>query len=146
MSEMISTQPYLRPMLDALLDRRPFGDPWIEQLWRMAVSSRQAGSAPMPSSFGTLVIEDAPSDPEARIGKVFERPIAPPAAFLRWLLQNPEHMEVSDPDTFGARSDEVRGWRRRLFSGSAAEVSAAQSEGLRQLDSRLAQRGRNKWW
>jgi hypothetical protein len=62
------------------------------------------------------------------------------------LLEHPEEMTVAERDTFGAKDEAVRAWRRRLFAGDPGEVSEAKSEGLRQLTSRLAQRGRNKWW
>ena len=61
-------------------------------------------------------------------------------------LDHPDEMTVADTDTFGAKDETVRAWRQRLFSSDPAEVSLAKSEGLRQLTSRLAQRGRNKWW
>jgi hypothetical protein len=136
----------VRAVFDELLDRRPFGDPWLEGLWEMAARTRPGVAAKRPASLGTLRIEDAPSDPAARTGKVYERAVAPPAAFLRWLLEHPRQMTVRDPETFGAKSEEVRAWRRKLFSSSPADVAEAQTEGQRQLGSRLAQRGRNKWW
>lgn len=147
MSDLTSPPPSpVRSIVDALLDRRPFGDPWLEGLWKAASATRPGVAAPCPSPIGTLLIEEAPSDPAARIGKVFDRAVAPPAALLRWMLAHPEALEVTDRDTFGAKSDEARAWRRRLFSGTPADVAAARDEGLCQLDSRLGQRGRNKWW
>ena len=66
--------------------------------------------------------------------------------FLRWLLDNPQMMEVRDTDSFGAKGAGARRWRGKLFSGEERLVSEAQEEGLRQLGKRLAQRGRKKWW
>ena len=136
----------VQPVFDELLERRPFGDPWLQALWEMSSRTRPGVAMKVPSSSGTLLIEEAPSEREARAGKVYDRPLAPPAAFLRWLLENPERMHVVDPDTFGAKSEDVRAWRRKLFSRVPTDVALAQAEGLRQLESRLAQRGRNKWW
>ena len=55
-------------------------------------------------------------------------------------------MKVTDRKHFGAKSDQARHWRRKLFSDDKHLVSEAQDEGRRQLGKRLAQRGRNKWW
>ena len=146
MPDTIGSFSRVQTVFNELLDRRPFGDPWLEGLWTMAASTRPAHAAKHPVSLGTLIIEEAPSERPARAGKVFDRPVAPPAAFLRWLLEHPEAMHVRDRETFGAKSDDVRAWRRKLFSSSLEDVGAAKEEGLRQLGSRLAQRGRNKWW
>ena len=146
MSDTNGPSSRVQPVFNELLDRRPFGDPWLESLWTMAESTRPAHAAKHPASLGTLLIEEAPSERSARAGKVFDRPVAPPAAFLRWLLEHPEDMHVRDRETFGAKSDDVRAWRSKLFSSDPGDVGAAKDEGLRQLGSRLAQRGRNKWW
>ena len=146
MPDTIGSSSRVQTVFNELLDRRPFGDPWLEGLWTMAASTRPAHAAKCPASLGTLIIEEAPSERSARAGKVFDRPVAPPAAFLRWLLEHPEAMHVRDRETFGAKSDDVRAWRSKLFSSNPGDVRAAKDEGLRQLGSRLAQRGRNKWW
>ena len=146
MSDTNGPSSRVQPVFNELLDRRPFGDPWLEGLWTMAAATRPGVATKHPASLGTLLIEEAPSERSARAGKVFDRPVAPPAAFLRWLLEHPEAMDVRDRDTFGAKSDDVRAWRRKLFSSNPDDVRAAKDEGLRQLGSRLAQRGRNKWW
>jgi hypothetical protein len=136
----------LQTRIHALLDQRPFGDPWLADLWQHAAGTRPGIASRQPRPIGDLLVGDAPAEHAARAGTVFDRALAPPSAFLRWLLEHPEEMTVGDPDTFGAKSPEVRAWRKRLFGGQAADVSMAKSEGLRQLSSRLAQRGRNKWW
>ena len=112
----------------------------------MSSRTRPGVAMKVPSTLGTLLIEEAPSEREARAGRLYDRALVPPAAFLRWLLENPERMHVVDPDTFGAKSEDVRAWRRKLFSPVPTDVAVAQAEGRRQLESRLAQRGRNKWW
>ena len=146
MSDTTGSSSRVQTVFNTLLDLRPFGDPWLEGLWTMAAATRPGRATKPPASLGTLLIEEAPSERPARAGRVFERPVAPPAAFLRWLLEHPQAMDVRDRDTFGAKSDDVRAWRRRLFSSNPADVAAAKEEGSRQLGSRLAQRGRNKWW
>lgn len=136
----------LQSHFNALLDARPFGDPWLATLWQAAALTRPDAASKRPASMGSLLADETPAEREARQGKVFDRALAPPSAFLRWLIEHPEEMTVDDRDTFGAKAEEVRAWRRRLFSDAVDEVSTAKSEGLRQLSSRLAQRGRNKWW
>lgn len=135
----------LQTLFTALLEKRPFGDPWLADLWQRAADTRPGVASKRPKALGDIVVNE-PESEGARPAPVFDRPLAPPAAFLRWLLEHPDEMEVADRETFGAKNEEVRSWRRRLFSDEPVEVTTARSEGLRQLSSRLAQRGRNKWW
>jgi hypothetical protein len=136
----------VQPVFDELLDRWPTGHPWIAQLWEMAARKRPGVALPAPSDVGNLLESDTPVDRASRPGKVYERAVAPPAAFLRWLIEHPDAMQVRDPITFGARSDEAQQWRRQLFSKDPKLVAAAQREAIGQLEKRLGQRGRNKWW
>lgn len=136
----------VRPVVDALLERWPRGGHWLGALWEMAALRRSGLALPKPEAVGRLVPAETPRDPAARMGTVYDRPLAPPVAFLQWLIEHPNAMSVGDPSTFGAKSDEARVWRSKLFSADADLVAAAQAEALTQLGKRLAQRGRNKWW
>ncbi|MDO8835846.1 MAG: hypothetical protein Q7V01_09625 [Vicinamibacterales bacterium] len=136
----------MQPVVDALLERWPRGGHWLGALWEMAALRRPGQSLPKPETLGRLVPAETPRDPAARTGSVYDRPLAPPVAFLQWLIEHPGAMTVGDPSTFGAKSDDARGWRTKLFSTDADQVAAAQAEALSQLGKRLAQRGRNKWW
>ena len=137
----------VQPIFDELLDRWPNGDPWVGRLWDMAARTQQTPMAlPKPAGLDRVLASETPTDRAARMGTVYERTVAPPAAFLQWLLENPQRMQVRDPIHFGAKSVEARRWRGKLFSGDRRLVSEAQNEGLNQLGKRLAQRGRNKWW
>jgi hypothetical protein len=136
----------LQPAVDALLERWPRGGHWLGELWEMAARRRADTDLAKPDALGKLLPAETPRDPAARVGTVYDRPLAPPAAFLQWLIEHPGAMRVGDPSTYGAKSDEARGWRRKLFSDDTQLVAAAQAEGLNQLGKRLAQRGRNKWW
>ena len=146
MSDQNGSLTRVQAIFTQLLDQWPDGHPWLGACWDMAAQTRAGAALPTPAHLGTLVASETPRDRTARMGTVFERTVAPPAAFLRWLLENPQNMQVRDPATFSAKSDDARKWRGKLFSGDLALVRDAQAEGLKQLGSRLAQRGRNKWW
>lgn len=136
----------VRRVFDTLLDRNETAPPWVAELWEMPALTRPDVAVPPPPETAALVASEAPSAHEARQGTVYQRALAPPAVFLRWLLDNPQLMEVADPTTFGAKGADSRRWRGKLFSGEPDLVSDARDEGLRQLGKRLAQRGRRKWW
>jgi hypothetical protein len=141
-----SSRTRVRPIFDELLDRWPEGDSWLGELWDKAVLTRPGAALPKPSDLGTLLAAETPPIRAARPGTVYDRTVAPPAAFLRWLLENPQQMQVRDPINFGAKSKATRRWRSQLFSGDERLVGEAQEEGLNQFGKRLRQRGRNKWW
>jgi len=136
----------VQPVFDELLDQWPDGDPWLSELWDMATLTRPGVTLSKPVGLGSLLASETPAARAASQGTVYERAVAPPAAFLQWLLENPQKMKINDPKHFGAKSDQARQWRRKLFSDDKHLVSEAQDEGRRQIGKRLAQRGRNKWW
>lgn len=145
MSDVSPAPSRLQTLFTTLLEKRPFGDPWLADLWQLAAVTRPGEASKRPAKLGDLVTEEEVGE-EMRPSLRFDRPLAPPSAFLRWLLEHPDEMEVADRDTFGAKNEVVQTWRRKLFSEDALDVTTARSEGLRQLSSRLGQRGRNKWW
>lgn len=136
----------VQPVFNALLDRWPTGEQWVGQLWDLAAATRPGDAIEKPRVIGSLTPSETPTDPASRMGKVFERTMPPPLAFLRWLLAHPEEMQVVDRINFGAKSEASRSWRAKLFSNDAALRQAAREEGERQLAKRSAQRGRQKWW
>ncbi len=146
MGDWNSSLTRVQPVFNELLDRWPDGAPWVGELWELAARTRPNVAVPRPPHVGTLRPSETPPDRPSRAGKVFERTVAPPVAFLRWLLAHPEQMQVRDPVNFGAKSEASREWRRRLFSGDALLVDQARKEAERQLAKRSAQRGRQKWW
>lgn len=146
MGEKDSSLTRLQTCFDELLDRWPAGDHWLGSLWDLAAQTRPGAALPRPADLGTLASSETPSDRVGRMGKVYERTVAPPAFFLRWLLMNPQALQVRDTTMFGARSIEAREWRAKLFSGDERLVREAQAEGIKQLEGRLGARGRNKWW
>ena len=146
MGDRNSSLTRVQPVFDELLDQWPDGDPWLSELWDMAALTRPGVTLSKPVGLGKLLASETPPARAARQGMVYERAVAPPAAFLQWLLENPQKMKVTDPKHFGAKSHQARHWRRKLFSDDKQLVSEAQDEGRRQLGKRLAQRGRSKWW
>lgn len=146
MGDQNSSLTRVQPIFDELLDRWPDGDHWLGELWDMAALTRPGVALSKPVGLDKLLASETPPARAARLRTVYERTVAPPAAFLQWLLENPQRMQIKDPFNFGAKSVEARQWRSKLFSGDKRLVSEAQEVGLNQLRKRLAQRGRNKWW
>jgi hypothetical protein len=136
----------VQPILNALLDGWPDGEPWLGELWQIATLTRPGAAIPRPLALGRLLPNETPEDRGARKGRVFERIVAPPGAFLRWLLENPTRMQVSDPANYGATSEKARAWRRRLFSRDSKLVAEAQREGLKQLEKCGPQGSGREWW
>jgi hypothetical protein len=99
----------------------------------MATLTRPGVALPRPAGLGNLLASETPADRSARLGTVYERTVAPPVAFLTWLLKNPARMLVRDPINFGAKSVEAQQWRSKLFSTDESLVTAAQEERLNQL-------------
>src|SRR5690349_639021 len=114
MGEKNSSFTRVQPVFNALLDRWPTGEHWVQGL--IAMASRTRGELRLPVSVGALVPTETATDVSARDGRVFERAVPPPTAFLRWLIEHPDRMEVRDRETFGATSANAREWRRKLFS------------------------------
>src|SRR5215210_626085 len=100
-SSLTRVQPVFNPLLTTWRD----GEPWLRELWSMAALTRPGAAMLAPVDVGRLLADETPADPAARVGKVFERTIAPPLAFLRWALEHPPALHVRDPLTFGAKSD-----------------------------------------
>ena len=146
MGDRNSSLTRVQPIFDELLDQWPDGDSWLSELWDMAALTRPGVTLSKPVGLGKLLASETPAARAARQSTVYERAVAPPATFLQWLLENPQEMKISDPKHFGAKSDQARHWRGKLFSPDKHLVSEAQAEGRRQLGKRLKQRGRNKWW
>lgn len=146
MTEANRSSTPVQSVVNEWIDRHPDGIPWLAELWDLAARSRPGEAADRPPTIGSLLPAETPATHADRVGKVFDRTVAPPAAFLYWMLMNPQTLDVRDPVGFGAKSDDARRWRGQLFSGDAIRVAEAQAEGLKLLGQRLAQRGRNKWW
>lgn len=95
---------------------------------------------------GELLPAETPRARNARLGRVFERTIAPPGRFLDWLLEHPNEMQVADRTQFGASCPTAVEWHRRLFSDDSSEGLVAQLEGVTQLLQCGADSSRHQWW
>jgi hypothetical protein len=95
---------------------------------------------------GRLDASETPTTSKARLGKVFERRIAPTNLFLEWLLRHPDQMHVSDDTNFNSSDAHAQEWRRKLFSTNTVERASAIAEGVKQLAERGAQHSGQEWW
>lgn len=138
----------VQPVFNELLNRH-WSDPvfaasWIGQLWSLARGRDDAFPAP---DCRRLLEREAPRDPAGRLGRIFERRVAPPAALLAWMIRHPDALRGkarTDPDC--GSSGTSKDWRRRLFDGAPAERTEAQVEALAQLTRVGAPGSRHQWW
>jgi hypothetical protein len=133
----------VQPVFNELLNL-PSGHTWVQRLCEMATTTRTTVRG--PGNLGLLVPDEVPREVPARMGKVFERAVAAPTAFLRWLICNPERMHCADEVFFGSRDPKVQDWRRQLLRGNDGERKTAMAEGLQALESIPAKHRQGKWW
>src|SRR3954454_12874126 len=88
-----SSETRVRPVFNELIDRSPTGETWLQPLCDMARRTRESDA---PTHVGHLLSSKTPTERDRRLGSVFERTVAPPSAFLQWLLRNADRMQVSD--------------------------------------------------
>jgi hypothetical protein len=143
MGEKNSSLTRVQPVFNELLNRWPSGQDWVQRLCEMATATR--ASARPQGNMGPLMPQETPQVAK-RVGKVFERAISAPTAFLRWLIRHPERMHCSDEVNFGSRDPGVSEWRRKLLRGNAEERKDAIDEGLKALENTPAVQWRGKWW
>jgi hypothetical protein len=138
-----SSETRVRPILGELLGRNGADASWTLQLWNLA---RSPEAAPSPSDAGQLTSNQLSVDPRTGLLRVFERPVPPPSAFLRWLILNPDRMTGPDTETFGTSEDSLaREHRRDLFSLDSDTREAAQKAAVSELD-RLGSQGSGRKW
>lgn len=139
-----SSKTRVRPIFNELLDRSRSGADWLEALTQMARRNRL--SAVSFPKVGPLMPSETPATRPDRQRRVFERTVAPPAEFLRWLLEHPDQLQIPDPETFGASSPTAQGWRRKLFSEDPVSRARAIAEGTGALATNGAEGSRHQWW
>jgi hypothetical protein len=144
MGEKDSSLTRVQPVFNCLLDKWPTGAEWLPRLCEM-VSHTRSGSK-VPSNLGMLLESEVPRERDARRGKVFERIVPPPTAFLRWLLQNPEKLQIPNEQTFGTTTEDARVWRQKLLRGTREERETVQREGLMWLEARKGSGSYRKRW
>lgn len=78
MPDAAATPSPIQTLFNDIIDRRPFGDPWMASLWQAAARTRPGTASKQPASLGTLLEDEAPSERTARQGKVFDFAPSPP--------------------------------------------------------------------
>ena len=134
----------VQPVFNALLDLDPEGKAWLDRLLQMAAATKEATVQRLRQAGSLVPVETSAG--AARLGVVFECRVPPPAAFLRWLLNHPQRMDVRDPVKFRAKGESTIEWRRKLFSRNPGEQAEAMAEGLRALERRGAGDSDGQWW
>lgn len=148
------------PVFDKLLDQDPSGDTWLVPLLKLGSRSVEASPAILRDP-GRLLPELAWFDlampgPLVKvlgasrmerlktIRNAYERDIPPSAAFLHWLLHNPDRL-VWPRDTGGRErvfADSTNERRRRLLAGD----TKVRDEALSELDCSEVEGSKRKWW
>ena len=139
----------VRPVFTALIQRDPTGRSWLPALLELCPHRDRLppGIRAQPGELlSELVAPRLYKDKvlgEIEILSCFERRVAPPAAFLRWLIVNSEQMTW--PESAGTNEETLR--RRRVLCGTDPELrEAARREALGLLESRGASGSNKQWW
>lgn len=132
----------VQPVINELLALDGTGRRWLQRFCDMAARTRP--EAKVLNEYGPLLPAETPPPP--RINTVFERVVPPPTAFLRWLIEHPERMNVTDPVSFGAKSPDAIEWRRKLLACAPVEREQARAEALSELENRGAKGSSAQWW
>ncbi|MEZ5293426.1 MAG: DUF429 domain-containing protein [Vicinamibacterales bacterium] len=141
----------VRPVFRQLLAADPTGAAWLPKVLRLLDPGPVAASmAADPGRLGPQWVQRRPyKDPV--LGKIeleacFEYPVLPGRAFLRWLVEHPEHMEWPthgvSPRAFGKTTQD---WREKL-TGRKGEADRAEAirTAVRGIDGNASTSG--KWW
>lgn len=137
----------VRPFFKRLISRDPSGSSWLQQLLSLAPNHEAFRGTDLLSNPGLL----RPTNLDK------EEKLAPPEAFLRWLIKNPQMMTWPKKTTFGP---ETQAWREKLMgrrdlTGRAGDDHAeirrldretAIQEALKELARQGATGSSRKWW
>lgn len=148
----------VRPIFSHLLTVDPAGCEWVAALWSLAAAKRpRCAVIDKPAIFGSLIPEEVVhtrtySDrvlatygvTDLQLAAAFERRIAPPAEFLRWLLLHPGKL-VKPSSGYGA-SGENEKMRKGLLDGSKTESERIMQIGIQELETVGAGGSDKKWW
>ena len=146
MGEKNSSSTRVQLIFNALLDGWTGGERWVRGLCEIASATRAGNTIEIPDDLGTLRFDETPLHATPRHHRVFERAVAPPTAFLHWLLEHPQRMHVADGVTFNATSEPAQEWRRKLFSHNQRLAIQAQRAALAHLKALGGQGSRRAWW
>lgn len=148
----------VRPVFTQLLQRDPSGVDWLERLIdcapntdcvrqslteRSAILSECTVSRSYPDrvlqNFGISAID---------LPKCFEHDLAPPTAFLRWLVLNPDRMTWPTEDGLPRRyGPQTQRYREQLVGKHGADLQTRiQVQAQHLIDKKGAAKSRRKWW
>lgn len=126
-----------RALFEQLLTRDATGASWLPAL--IDCAPKAGGGIPTkvrtaPGPLRTATFED---------GVCFERPVPPTAAFLSWLIRNPDRLPRPDPLGTPDAAD-----RRRMLFGHAGRENAAEitRTALGEFEEVGPQGSAGKWW
>lgn len=142
----------VRPFFQQLLSRDPSGE-WLGQLIDSAPRGERLRKL-LPGHPAGLLAELVQrrryQDPVAgpvELEKAFEHRVAPPVAFLRYLLESPERLTW--PVARGVRQvfgEETQRLREALVDGVGEVRSAARTQGRNELEARGPAGSGQQWW
>jgi hypothetical protein len=140
----------VRPVFRQLLRRDPSGGAWLPDLLGLAAGSEIVDA--MRSAPGTLLSHlsavrsfDDPVQGECLLENCFERPVAPSAGFLEWLIRNPEALDWT---SFDAATESQRETTRRfrLALRDPDTRADARARALKELRLKGSEGSHRKWW
>lgn len=133
MGEYNSSLTRVQPVFDAL-QRLPVSE-WLLDLWEMA-SARRPNALPPPAAVGAV-----------RPGPCYERALPPSPAFLRWMMQNPQRLNVLPGPDYGAQAGGAASEKRaQLFGPDPRLRETVQAEALKEIDESGGAGSGQKWW
>ncbi|MCX5746598.1 MAG: hypothetical protein NT062_29325 [Proteobacteria bacterium] len=143
----------VRPFFQALFRRDPTGESWLGALLAACpnVENLPESVRGNPGKIvDALVLTRRFKDRlqgSIDLERAFERRVAPPTAFLRYLIESPASLrwplEKGTEKTFG---DPTQGLRTHLIKGSAAERVEARIQALAELQRQGNAGSDHSWW
>lgn len=145
----------LRPFFQPLLRRDPTGLSWLPALLRLSWANPDLGDK-LATDCGSLLdwVSRRRFRPDralrlhgiasVELEECFEYRLPPPAAFLRWLIENPGRMVWPDEAQMSEQS-QLR--RQEIFGHHGAQRQAqARADAIAELNRAGSVRSNGKWW
>ena len=143
----------VRPVFRQLVGKDPTGASWLPKILQLSKSSGLSGTVRSdPGTVLPAVSEKRPyADPvqgNIELERSFEFSVAPGAAFLRWLLENPSRMIWPGSEGHRVRYGATTQGRREALMGLKGEPARRESQAsaLRALDLNGPEKSTRQWW